>query len=74
MPPVPEYTFIERAWIADAFFGPNAELTDGQRSLARRIQAVSDIAAFYKLREASCRGKPFKWNKVEEIAADIIPY
>ena len=36
--PVPEFAFIERVRIADAFFGPNAESTDGERSLARRIR------------------------------------
>ena len=60
MPPVPKYPFIERSRIADAFFGPDAESTDGEKSLARRIQTVSDMAALCKLREASRRGKPFK--------------
>jgi hypothetical protein len=32
------------------------------------------MAALYKLREASRRGKPFKWNKVEETAADTIRF
>jgi hypothetical protein len=74
MPPIPEYHFIERARIADAFFGPDAESTDGEKSLTRRIHAVSDSAALYKLREASRRGKPFKWNKVEETTANAIPH
>jgi hypothetical protein len=74
MPPVPKYPFIERSRIADAFFGPDAESTDGEKSLARRIQAMSDMAALCKLREASRRGKPFKWNKVEGTADDTIPH
>src|SRR2546423_1445561 len=71
MPPVPKYPFIKRSRIADAFFGPDAESTDGEKSLTRRIQTVSDMAALCKLREASRRGKPFKWNKV---AGDTIPH
>jgi hypothetical protein len=59
MPPTPAYVFIKRARIADAFFGSNAELTDGEKILSRRIQAVSDLVALYKLRESSRRGKPF---------------
>jgi hypothetical protein len=74
MPPVPKYPFIERSRIADAFFGPDAKSTDGEKSLARRIQTVSDMAALCKLREASRRGKPFKWNKVEGTADDAIPH
>jgi hypothetical protein len=74
MPPVPEYPFIERARIADAFFGPDAESTDEQKSLARRIQAVSDITALCKLRETCRRGKPFKWNKVKETATNTVPH
>jgi hypothetical protein len=74
MPPISEYPFIERARIADVFFGPDAESTDEQKSLTRRIQAVSDLTALCKLREASRRGKPFKWNKVEETAVIVIPH
>jgi hypothetical protein len=74
MPPVPKHFFIERSRIADAFFGPDAESTDGEKSLTRRIQTVSDMAALCKLREASRRGKPFKWNKVEGTADDTILY
>ena len=74
MPPVPEYPFIERERIADSFVGPDAESTDGQKSLARRIQAVSDMAALCKLREASRRGKSFKWNKVEGTADNTVPH
>jgi hypothetical protein len=57
---IPKYPFIKRSKIADAFFGPDAKLTDEKKSLARRIQTISDMAALYKLREASRRGKPFK--------------
>jgi hypothetical protein len=71
-PPIPEYPFIERARIADAFFGPDAESLDGERALARRIQVVTDLAALCELRESSRRGKPFNWNKGEEIADDSI--
>jgi hypothetical protein len=31
--PTPEYLFVERARIADAFFGSNAESTDGEKTL-----------------------------------------
>jgi Protein of unknown function (DUF3435) len=72
MPPVPEYPFVERARIADAFFGPDAESTDESKCLARRIQAVSDMVALCKLRQASRRGKPFNWNKVERTDANTI--
>jgi hypothetical protein len=74
MPPIPKYPFIERSRIADAFFGPDAESTDGEKSLARRVQAVSDMAALCKLREASRRGKPFEWNKVEGTPDDTVPH
>jgi hypothetical protein len=30
-PPIPEYPFVEWARIADAFFGPDAESTDGEK-------------------------------------------
>ena len=71
-PPIPEYPFVERARIADAFFGPDAESLDGERALARRIQVVTDLAALCELRESSRRGKSFNWNKGEEIADDSI--
>jgi hypothetical protein len=74
MPPVPKYSFIKRLKIADAFFGPDTKSTDEKKSFTRRIQTVSDMAAFYKLREAFRRGKPFKWNKVERTANNIIPH
>ena len=44
-PPIPEYPFVGRARIADTFFGPDAELIDGKRTLTRRIQVASDLAA-----------------------------
>src|SRR5271155_2829626 len=59
IPPIPEYSFVERARIADAFFGPDAESIDGKRTLARRIQVASDLAALCKLCQPSHRGKPF---------------
>jgi hypothetical protein len=58
-PFIPKYLFIERARIADAFFGPNAELIDGKKTFTRRSQVVGDLAALYKLRQPSRRGKPF---------------
>ena len=72
-PPIPEYPFVERARIADAFFGPDAESLDGERALARRIQVVTDMMALCNLRESSRRGKPFNWNKVE-TADDAVPH
>ena len=36
-PPIPEYTFVERVRIADAFFGPDVESIDGEKTLTRRI-------------------------------------
>jgi hypothetical protein len=48
-PPIPEYPFVERARIADTFFGPDAESIDGKRTLARRIQVASDLAALCKV-------------------------
>jgi hypothetical protein len=62
------------ARIADAFFGPEAELIASEKTLARRIQTVSDMAAFCDLREQSRRGKLFNWNKVKETANDTIPH
>jgi hypothetical protein len=50
-PPIPEYPFVERARIADVFFGPDAESTDGEKTLSRRIQVVSDLAALCKMRQ-----------------------
>jgi hypothetical protein len=73
-PSVPEYPFVERARIADAFFGPDAELTDGERTLTRRIQVVSDLLALCKKRQQYRRGKPFNWNKVEKACDDTISY
>ena len=52
-PPIPEYLFVERARIADAFFGPDAESTDGEKTLTRRIRVVSDIAALCKMRHST---------------------
>jgi hypothetical protein len=71
-PPIPEYPFVERARIADAFFGPDTESLGGEKALARRIQVVIDLAALCKLRESSRRGKSFNWNKGEEIADDSV--
>jgi hypothetical protein len=50
---------MERVRIADAFFGPDAELTNGEKTLIRRIQVVSDLAALYKIRQQYRRGKLF---------------
>jgi hypothetical protein len=71
-PPIPEYPFVERARIVDAFFGPDAESLDGERALTRRIQVVTDLAALCKLRESSRRRKPFNWNKEEKITDDSV--
>src|SRR5436190_1850208 len=71
-PPIPEYPFVERVRIADAFFGPDAESMDGERTLTRRIQVVGDLAALCKLSQPSRRGKPFNWNKEEKTANDAI--
>ena len=63
---------MERVRIADAFFGPDAESIDGERTLTRRIQVVGDLAALCKLSQPSRRGKPFNWNKEEKTANDAI--
>jgi hypothetical protein len=47
---VPEYDFVERARIANVFFGLEAEPMTGVKALARRIQVLSDLAALCKLR------------------------
>ena len=70
-PPIPEYPFVERARIADAFFGPDA---DGEKTLTRRIQVVNDLAALCKMRQQCRRGKPFNWNKVDETVHDTITH
>jgi len=46
---VPEYDFMERARIADVFLALEAEPMTGVKALARRIQVLSDLAAFCKL-------------------------
>ena len=71
-PPIPEYPFVERPQIADTFFGPDAESIDGKRTLARRIQVASDLAALCKLCQPSRRGKPFNWSKEEKTANGAI--
>jgi hypothetical protein len=71
-PAVPEYAFAERARIADAFFGPEAELSAGEKALTRRIQLVHDLAALCHLREQSRRGKRFNWNNADETGDTII--
>jgi Protein of unknown function (DUF3435) len=73
-PPTPDYPFVERERIADAFFGPDAESTDGEKTLTRRIQVVSDLAALCEMRQQCRRGKPFNWNKVDETAHDTITH
>jgi hypothetical protein len=45
----------------------------GEKSLARRVQTISDMVGLCKQHEASHRGKPFKLNKVE-AADDTIPH
>lgn len=47
---MPEYDVMERVRIADVFFGLEAEPMTGVKALARRIQVVSDLAAFCKPR------------------------
>ena len=72
---MPEYAFIERARIVDAFFGPEAESTNGEESLTRRIQTVTDMFALCQLRDPPRRGKPFNWNKEElTTATDAAPH
>jgi hypothetical protein len=68
-PPVPEYPFVQRARITDAFFGPEAE----NLTLDRRIEAICDLVELCNLREQPRRGKPFNWNKVEETANNTAP-
>jgi len=72
-PSVPEYAFPERARIADAFFGPEAESMTGAEADARRIQVVTDLVALCTLREPSRRGKGFNWNKVEAMDDTQVP-
>ena len=71
-PPIPEEPFVGRVRIADAFFGPDAESTDGGKTLTRRIQVVSDLVALCEMRQQCRRGKPFNWNKEEKTANDAI--
>jgi hypothetical protein len=56
------------------FLRPDAESTDGEKTLTRRIQVVSDLAALCKLRESSRRGKPSNWNKVAETVDSTNPH
>jgi hypothetical protein len=42
---------MERARIADIFFGPDAELINREKILTRRIQVVSDLTALYQMRQ-----------------------
>jgi hypothetical protein len=69
---MPEYPFMERARIADAFFGPNAESIDGKSTLVRRIQVIGDLITLYKLRQPFRRGKSFNWNKEEKTANNVV--
>jgi hypothetical protein len=71
-PPILEYPFVERAQIADAFSGPVAESIDGKRTLARRIQVASDLAALCKSGQPSRRGKPFNWSKEKTANGAIL--
>ena len=62
-PPIPIYAFDERARVADAFWGSEAETLTGSAALARRIQAIKDLAVLCERREPSRRGERFNWNR-----------
>jgi hypothetical protein len=62
-PPIPEYAFMERARIVEAFYGPEAEILEDDLALARRIQVTKELTALYGLSEPCRRGKRFNWNK-----------
>jgi hypothetical protein len=43
----------------NAFFGPDAKSTNGEKTLTQRIQVISDLVALYKMRQQCHREKPF---------------
>lgn len=50
---IPHYAIEERAWIADAFWGPEAEIMTRAATHAREIQVIQDLAALCERREPS---------------------
>ena len=65
-PAKPEFSTVEQARIADAFFGPEAETLTGEEALARRIQVIEDLVGLCPLEEPSLRAKKRKWSEVED--------
>src|SRR5437016_417537 len=52
-----------------SLFGPTAEMSTGKEALSRRIQAISDLVALYRLREPSRRRPKMDkiyWSQFEE--------
>ncbi|KAI9747424.1 MAG: hypothetical protein M1815_004230 [Lichina confinis] len=48
-PLIPHYAIEERARIADAFWGPGAEITTGSAAHAREVQVIRDLATLCTL-------------------------
>jgi len=62
-PPAPSFWCQEHERVADALFGPTAEMLTGKEALSRRIQVISDLVALCGLREPSRRGP--KMDKID---------
>ena len=54
----------------EAYYGPEAETSEGPASLVRRIQITTDLKTSCGLREPSRRGKRFNWNKDDDSDED----
>lgn len=65
-PPIPEYVFPERARIVEAFYGPEAEILEGDLAPARRIQVMKDMTTLCRLREPNRWGMIVNWNKEDD--------
>ena len=68
-PPAPSFWCQEHERVADALFGPTAEMLTGKEALSRRIQVISDLVTLCELREPSRRGPKMDkidWSQFEE--------
>ena len=58
-PPVPEYSFAERARLVDSFYGPESDSFDGEELIRRQIQVTKDLITLCTLSEPSRKGRRF---------------
>ncbi|KAJ5887370.1 hypothetical protein N7495_007411 [Penicillium taxi] len=64
--PAPNYIFPERARLVEDFYGPEAEIFDEDKLLARRIQVTKDMVALLGLCEPTRRGNRVDWKFDDE--------